>query len=166
MARIPRPTNVKILEGEKNKDRINFNEPKPQGSTTPPKWLNKAAKAEWKRLSKELEALDLLKNVDRVHFAEYCQCVGMLAEVEAKINELTMKAEQSGGDASNAYLLKTQAGNVIISPLLSVRNRLIEQVHMLGCEFGMTPVSRSRITIKDQNKEDELDAFLNSNKVN
>jgi P27 family predicted phage terminase small subunit len=163
MARHPRPTVIKKLQGEPNKNRINNNEPQPQGKTTPPRFLNRYAKNEWKRLYKELENLDLLKNVDRMAFAEYCQAVGMLVETENKINELTEKAIKTGGDASNAYLLKTQAGNVIISPLLSIRNRLIEQVHMLGCEFGMTPVSRSRINVQPKPKEeDPMEKLLSS----
>jgi len=162
MARIPKPTKIKILEGEPNKNRINYNEPQPVKNTTPPRFLNKLAKSEWKRLAKDLESLDLLKNFDRMHFAEYCQTSAMLIEVENKLNVLSDTAIKNGGDVSNAYLLKTQAGNVIISPLLSVRNRLIEQLHMLGCEFGMTPVSRSRINSTPKSKEeDPMEKLLN-----
>jgi len=153
MARHPRPTKQKIKEGEPNKNRINRNEVRPQGRARPPVWLNKQARNEWRRVVPELDRLGLCTKLDRMELAAYCQSVGMLVEVEKKINELTDKSVEAGGDASNAYLLKNQAGNVIISPLLSIRNRLREQVHTSECEFGMTPVSRSRIDLARQEKD-------------
>jgi P27 family predicted phage terminase small subunit len=162
MSRIPKPTSYKILSGEPNKSRINFNEPQPTGKTTPPKFLNHWAKNEWKRIVPELERLGLFTKVDRASLAAYCQVYGRWVETENKINELTTKAIESGGDASNAYLLKTQAGNVIISPLLSVANRCLEQMKTFLVEFGMTPVSRSRINLAQKDKDiDPLEELLN-----
>jgi P27 family predicted phage terminase small subunit len=162
MPRPRKPTKLKKLEGNRGKRPLNENEPEPQGKTTPPKWLNRHAKNEWKRIVPELEALGLATKVDRASLAAYCQVYGRWVEVENKINELTSKATESGGDASNAYLLKTQAGNVIISPLLSVANRCLEQMHTFANEFGLSPVSRSRITATAKPKEeaDPLEKLL------
>jgi len=160
MSRRPRPTVIKIKEGEPNKNRINFNEPQPTGKTTAPKFLNRYALNEWKRIVPELERLGLFTKIDRVSLAAYCQVYGRWVETENKINEITEKAIESGGDASNAYLLKTQAGNVIISPLLSVANRCLEQMHTFLIEFGMSPVSRGRINIAKDEKEDDMEKFM------
>ena len=153
MSRPPRPTRQKIKEGEPNKNRINYNEPQPRGKTISPLWLNKQARNEWKRVTSELGRLGLFTKLDRMELAVYSQSVGMLVEVENKINELTNKAFEIGGDATNAYLLKTKAGNISKNPLLAIRNKLIEQVHTSACEFGMTPVSRSRIDSAHKDKD-------------
>jgi P27 family predicted phage terminase small subunit len=159
MARPRKPTAVKVLQGTARKDRLKQHEPKPEGKTTPPRFLNRYARAEWKRIVPELDRLGLFTKVDRASLAAYCQAYGRWVETENKINALTLKAENTidkegnHGDASNAYLLKTQAGNVIISPLLSIANRAMDQMHEFANEFGLSPVSRSRIDATPKGKE-------------
>lgn len=114
--------------------------------TTMPKFLNRHAKAEWKRITPELEAAGLLTKIDRSSLAAYCQAYGRWVDTENKIQAIISKAEEQGKDSTNAYLLTTAQGNIIISPLLSVANRCLEQMHTFLCEFGMTPASRSRIS--------------------
>lgn len=167
MARIPRPTKMKILNGEPNKNRINRKEPQPISlKTTCPAHLKGSARSEWKRITPELEAMGLFSKIDRAALAAYCQAYGGWVEVSKRINEIQDEALKANKDSTNAYLLKTQAGNVIISPLLSVRNRFMEQMRQFLSEFGMTPVSRSRINIEKESKEDDLDKFLNTGKMN
>ncbi len=133
--RIPRPTKTKILEGEKNKNRINSCEPKPHpGRPTCPDHLSVAAKSEWKRIVPQLEDMGLLTKIDRTELALYCQAYARWKKAEAVINE---KGE----------LYKTQSGNVITSPMLWVANKAMEQCHKFLTEFGMTPASRGRISI-------------------
>jgi P27 family predicted phage terminase small subunit len=149
------PVALKKLQGDIHKERWPKNEPQPQGTTTIPKFLNRHARNEWKRIAPELERLGLLTKVDRACLAAYCQAYGRWVETEYKLNELTDKVLETNNDASNAYLLKTQSGNIIISPLFSVANRCLEQMRTFGLEFGLTPVSRSRINIAP--KPDEID---------
>ncbi len=164
MARIPRPTKMKILEGEKNKDRINIHEPQPRdGRPTCPDFLSRPAKAEWKRIVPELEAMGLLTKVDRTALAAYCQAYGRWYEAENKIKKLEKQLLDNNKDAADAYLLKTQAGNVIISPLLSVANRCMEQMKSFMVEFGMTPACRSRISANPQEEDiDPIGEIINN----
>jgi len=167
MPRISRPTKIKKLHGEPNKDRINQNEPQPrEGIPTCPKHLNTDARREWKRIAPELDAMGIMTHVDRAALAGYCQAYGRWVQAENKIKKLTDALVANKKDAADAYLLKTQAGNVIISPLLSVANRCMEEMHKFLVEFGMTPSSRTRLQVNPQNKEDELDEFLNAGKMN
>lgn len=49
---------------------------------TPPKWLvNEAAKAEWKRIVKELEATPLFNNLDYNNLGAYCNAVAKYSEI-------------------------------------------------------------------------------------
>ena len=69
--RPPKPTAVKELEGNPGKRPLNKNEPKPK-QTAPkcPSWLEPDAKKEWRRLSKELESMGLLTEVDMAVFVK------------------------------------------------------------------------------------------------
>ena len=72
--RKPTPTAIKELEGNPGKRKINEAEPKPEKKAPPcPKWLEPEAKKEWRRLSKQLEQIGVLTEVDQAAFASYCQ---------------------------------------------------------------------------------------------
>ena len=59
--RKPKPTALKLLEGNPGKRRINGSEPKPPASRpTCPAHLSPSAKAEWKRLAEALNRIGLL----------------------------------------------------------------------------------------------------------
>lgn len=162
VGRKSRPTALKILEGEPNKDRINLREPKPKlGRPTCPMHLNGAARYEWRRIVPELEALGLLTQIDRAALAAYCQAYGRWVIAERKLNELSsMSADKM------ALLYKTTNGNLIINPLLSVANKAMEHMHKFLTEFGMTPASRSRITVNPSGSEDPLDKLLSTTRKN
>jgi len=53
--RKPKPTALKVLEGNPGKRPLNLNEPKPEKKASKcPSWLEPEAKKEWRRMSKTL----------------------------------------------------------------------------------------------------------------
>ena len=69
----PIPTKLKLLKGEKNKDRINTKEPKAIPIIgKPPAFLNKQAKKEWKKVAPKLERLGIATELDGSILAAYC----------------------------------------------------------------------------------------------
>ncbi|HFH7680582.1 TPA: phage terminase small subunit P27 family, partial [Streptococcus agalactiae] len=59
--RKPKPTNLKILEGNSGKRPLPINEVKPkQKAPRCPQWLEDDAKKEWKRMGKILEQMGIL----------------------------------------------------------------------------------------------------------
>ena len=86
--RKPKPTAVKLMDGNPGKRRINGAEPKPPRSLPDcPAHLSAEAKAEWHRLAKSLNGIGLLTQVDRATMAGYCQCYGRWVEAELKLAE-------------------------------------------------------------------------------
>ena len=68
--RKPKPTAIKVLEGNPGKRALNEMEPQPEKKAPKcPVWLDKEAKKEWKRISKQLEDLGILTEVDMAAFA-------------------------------------------------------------------------------------------------
>ena len=81
--RKPKPTAIKELEGNPGKRPLNDAEPKPERKAPPcPKWLEPEAKKEWRRLSKQLEQIGVLTEVDQAAFASYCQAYARWKEAE------------------------------------------------------------------------------------
>ena len=72
--RKPKPTGMKELEGNPGKRKLNTKEPKPdKKAPSCPKWLEPEARKEWKRLSRKMEQMGILTEVDMAAFAGYCQ---------------------------------------------------------------------------------------------
>jgi len=158
--RKPKPSALKELEGNPGKRPINKAEPKPKtGMPSCPRHLNTQARKEWHRMAPQLQKLGLLTQIDRAALAGYCQCYGRWVEAEKKLKEL------AGISVDKVpYLYKTSNGNLIISPLLIVANKSLEQMHKFLVEFGLTPAARSRIAISGGESDDPLDKLLNTRK--
>lgn len=134
--RIPKPTAVKIIEGNPGKRRINGSEPKPPSSLPDcPDYLAPEAKAEWARLAGVLNQIGLLTQVDRTLMAAYCQTYARWVEAERKLAETPL-------------ILRTPAGYIQQSPWLSISNKQLELMAKYMTELGLTPASRSRLAIQ------------------
>lgn len=145
----PKPTKLKVLEGNRGKRPLNLYEPKPAPiRPSCPSHLSKEAKREWRRMVPQLERLGLLTQIDRAALAAYCQAWGRWVEAERILKE------------KGPPLYKTKKGNVITSPMLWVANKSLEQMHKFLIEFGMTPASRSRISVKTDNQDSNFEKLL------
>ncbi len=134
--RKPKPTALKLIEGNPGKRPINGREPKPpSGVPTCPSHLSASAKAEWKRLARTLNDIGLLTQIDRTVLAAYCQAYGRWVEAERRL-------------AETPPILKTPAGYVQISPWITISNKQVELMTRLMAELGLSPTSRSRLSVQ------------------
>lgn len=147
--RKPKPTAVKKLAGNPGKRALNPKEPKiPAGAPPCPRHLGKAAKAEWKRIIKELVDTGIATKVDMAALAAYCVAYGHWIEAEKMIK-----------DPKN-WTITTDKGNEIQSPWVGMANNLRNQVVKFASEFGMTPSARSRVTAIANSDMDKLEEAL------
>lgn len=138
--RKPKPTALKIVEGNPGRRPLPEFEPKFDPSQpTPPPFLNDDAKVEWGRISGVLYEAGVLTDVDRGVLAAYCQAYGVWAQAEREIEKL----QQSS--VLNGLILKTKDGNFIQQPLLGIANKAKADMVKYAAEFGMTPSSRVRV---------------------
>jgi P27 family predicted phage terminase small subunit len=144
----PRPTALRVLEGNPSKRPLNRSEPKPRAKTPPcPDHLDELAKAEWKRLVRIIRHMRLLTEADYMALANLCQAYSRMVKAERKLAEAGL-------------LYKTQSGYVQQSPLLSVINTSVETITKLCREFGLTPSSRSRIQLMSSEGAQSGDGIL------
>lgn len=147
--RKPKPTRLKIIQGNPGKRALNKNEPQPERRLMrAPSFLSAEAKKEWKYMAAKLHKLGLLTEIDRTALAAYCQWFGRWVEAERILNE-------------KGPLYKTEKGKVQQSPMLFVAHKAAEQMHRYITEFGMTPSSRSRVQVtKNEEPQDEGAEFF------
>ena len=148
--RTPKPTALKLLEGNPGKRQLNAGEPKPKVKAPPcPKWLEDDAKKEWRRLSKQMEQMGILTEVDMAAFAGYCQAYARWKAAEEFITK-------------HGAIVKTPSGYWQQVPQVSIAQQYMKQMGKFCEQFGLTPASRSRIVADTRQGEymDEMDRLL------
>jgi P27 family predicted phage terminase small subunit len=141
--RKPKPTAIKELEGNPGKRKLNKHEPKPIKRAPPcPKWLTDDAKKEWRRLSKQMEQMGILTQVDMTAFAGYCQAYARWKEAEEFISK-------------HGAIVKTPSGYWQQVPQVSIAQTYLRLMNRFCEQFGLTPSSRSRIIAESPNPDDD-----------
>ncbi len=149
----PKPTVLKILQGNPGKRPLNKNEPKPKPVAPKcPSWLDKEAKREWKRVAPELERLGLLTVVDGAALAAYCQAYARWKQAEEIIKREGMT-------------VTTETGYVMPHPAVKIAEKSMQLIRAFCAEFGLTPSSRGRMSLPEQKEEDEFEEFLRRGKA-
>lgn len=141
---VPQPTALRIIKGNPSKRPLNRNEPKPRPiAPSRPEWLLPEAKREWSRIMPELERLGLLTIIDRAALAGYCQEWARYVEAErALIQEGTT--------------FTTPSGYIQQRPEVAIAKKSLQLVRAFCAEFGLTPSSRSRMSVREV-PDDDMD---------
>lgn len=100
-----------------------------------PEWLAKDARTEWGRVMPILADRRILTDADLGGLENYCICIGRVRETERLI--------QSETDAE--MQLK----------LIRVQDKAMASARQLAAELGLTPVSRSRPAIREDEDQDD-----------
>jgi P27 family predicted phage terminase small subunit len=105
-----------------------------------PPWLSPDAKKEWRRVMPPLVDRRILTEADLGSLEHYCVACGRIREIERLI----------------------QAGGAAIDPAtFRMQDKAMTTARQLAAELGLTPVSRSRPAVRDDNSEDDDENPLN-----
>ena len=149
--RKPKPDEIKILEGNLGKRPINKTKPKAKAKAPKcPDWLEDEAKKEWRRMSKQLEHLGLLTEIDMTSFAGYCQAYARWKAAEEFISK-------------HGTIVKTPSGYWQQVPQVSIAQTYLKIMNRFCEQFGLTPSSRTRLNSETTDTEaDPMEKLLNS----
>ena len=151
--RKPLPTHLKLVKGTARPHRMNKAELKPAiAAPEPPTHLDERARAKFAAMAEMLARHGVMTELDAGALARYAVvwCRWLDAEAEVK---------------RRGPVVKTEAGNIIQNPFLSVANKCLLQMAQIESEFGMTPSSRSRIRMaKPADQADPFEEYLNRGK--
>lgn len=106
----------------------------PPGAPEMPDFLDKIARKEWERLVPILMSARVLTEADGVVVGQMCQAYSRMHEAERLL-------------ARTGVLVKDSAGKLSRNPLLKVIADSNALIFRCAQEYGMTAVSRSRITV-------------------
>ena len=149
--RKPKPTAMKVLEGNPGKRPLNLFEPTPDAKMPScPDWLEDEAKAEWDRLAVPLFNLGILTELDMAPFALYCQAYARWKEAEEFISQ-------------HGSIFQTPSGYVQQVPQVSIAQQNLKIMQSFCSDFGLTPATRSRIIAAggdDTGSDDPMESVL------
>ena len=145
MARPRKPTALKILHGDfdKNPQRRNRREPEPSSESPGcPSRLGVVGRNEWKRICNELEMLGVISLAERAAILRYCHAFQQHHECEAQVKK------------DGRWQTNFKTGAITEHPASKAARDLARQMIQLLSAFGMTPTSRTRLAVKEQTKVD------------
>lgn len=137
----PKPTNIRLLHGEKRPSRINNAEPVPRiVPPGKPGWLSAAASEEWDRVLPDLVTMGTAREADAMALAAYCEAVARLKTA----TELVSKA---------GLMLRDRDGDVRKNPAVSQARDASIEVRMWAREFGLTPSARQPLRVEHTHRD-------------
>jgi P27 family predicted phage terminase small subunit len=140
--RKPTPSHLKLVLVNPGKRPLNRDEPRFElAIPEAPSYLTPDAKLEWDYHARSLFAAGVLTRMDRACLGIYCQALADLARHEGQIR-------------SYGEIQKTN-GAAQISVLVVLRNRARETVRKFAAELGLTPASRSRVSVRTERAKDD-----------
>lgn len=113
-----------------------------RGDMPPPEWLSDDAKAEWSRVVPILVERRILTEADLGSLENYCVSIGTVRQCERDIREFGL-------------VMRTEKG-VKKNPAVAIQSDAMTRARLLGAELGLTPVSRSRPSVREDAAEDDL----------
>lgn len=144
--RKPKPTALRILEGNPGRRPFNKREARPD-PTIPacPNWLNRAAKAKWRELVPMLRDAGLLTSIDGDALTNYCDTWSRWREAVEFI--------KANGSVMPVRDIHGKAKEFVAFPQVTIARSLVLILNRYQSEFGMTPSARSRLEVTPRASE-------------
>ena len=146
----PKPTVLKILNGNAGKKPLNTREPQPTiGTPHCPEWLSEQARRAWKRLVPQLRAMKVLTLVDADALAAYVHTYTRWRDAEDFLTKHGM-----------VYPIRDDQGRVKCMqqfPQVAIARNLLLVMRGFQQDFGLSPAARARIVVAGE-EESSSDA--------
>lgn len=138
----PKPTQLKILEGNPGGKALNKKEPKAKKALREcPAWFDRMHREVWEHVLDQAPA-GLLKSIDEAVLITY---------VTAYITHQRATEEL----CSSELLMESLMGGIKVNPLIQVQSKAALVMLRAAAEMGFTPSSRSRVTVDPDDGDDE-----------
>ena len=142
----PKPTSLKLLEGNRGKRGLKNREPDPDylDQLEPPAWLPDDAQAVWSELAFRLRKAKLLTVIDVPALEQLCVSIAHYrrATLQIGIQNVAKRDKDKEG--------KSVPEHDVLNPWMIVQAMSFKQSIALMREFGMTPAARTRVLVDPQ----------------
>lgn len=129
----PKPTHLRVLEGNPSKRPLNTAEPQSNAPCLCPDWLDDDAKAEWNRVL-EVTPPRLLTGMDVPTVSAYCQAWSLRKKALAELADMPLVVQ--GG-----------AGGPIANPLTRIVQAQTDLMLRAAARLGFDPSGRSGLKL-------------------
>ncbi|MFC8171198.1 phage terminase small subunit P27 family [Streptomyces sp. NPDC057325] len=144
---IPQPDNVRALRGNPGGRPAPSRVTAQPSAPAAPSWLDKEAKAEWRRVVPELDALGVLARLDRATLSTYCAAWSKFVAAERLLQGDDLVAERRAGNGPAK------------NPAWQIWREAATTVAALARELFLTPSARLR-SVKPEAADDQEDDIL------
>ena len=149
-----KPTKDKIALGTFRPDRALENEVEysvETGTLEPPEILSGQGLIEWNRVAPQVQSRGVLNATDHAALVMYCKEVQTYWECQQVIKTEGYYSKQKN-KAEQEYLA--------INPAVRIAQMALKSAMSIATEFGFTPSSRTRISVKPKKNENPKEAKL------
>jgi P27 family predicted phage terminase small subunit len=137
----PKPTSLKVVEGNRGKRALNKQEPDPEyleaDSLAAPAWLDARATVVWNEMAPPLQKARLVAIIDVPLLAMCCVAIAQFRFAAEKVGDNPVRAAEG------------EKGEML-NPWLIVQSMSFKQATAILREFGVGPASRTRIALQPQ----------------
>jgi len=150
----PKPSKLKMLAGNPGKRPLNKLEPKPDliNQISAPDCLDEDSAKIWDKIATQLHNIKVLTVIDTNALIRYCQLYSQWLQLQKILEEkgLTYEVnkENKNGDKFVCYIRER--------PEIKLCLRLNAEITRLEKEFGLTPSSRTDISVTIPIEMDEM----------
>ncbi len=171
----PKPTKLKMLQGNPGKRALNKDEPDPPtDQIKAPYWVTKKSRWAWNRIAPVLKQMGVLTNAD-VHslallcdaYAEYIQARDIVESRGFTYESQVIKAHTKRVVAATEEDEEKEgfdplALSIIIRPRpeVAIMSDAWRRIRQMMLEFGLTPSARSRLTVGEGEKADPFEEWM------
>ena len=113
----------------------------------PPTWLDREAKAEWRRVVPELDKLGILARLDRATLATYCDAWSRWVQARHVL-------------AESGLIVENPERGPVKNPMWQIYRDAAATLQALAKELGTTPAVRLRMTLPDKDGDDDGSGLL------
>ncbi|WP_342741228.1 phage terminase small subunit P27 family [Tropicimonas isoalkanivorans] len=107
-----------------------------------PEWMSEDAAEEWDRVMPILAERRILTVADLGSLENYCMAMGTVREMDRHLQDYGHVIDVDGVMKRN--------------PAVGIQSDAMTRARLLAAELGLTPVSRSRPAIRDDDDDDSL----------
>ncbi len=146
------------MEGMRGHRPLNRDPDPPKGAPKMPPGMPDRAKTLWRRLTTELDALNLITVVDGAALEGICRAYDQAVEADQIIKrcqrEIRKELNTKGPVTASGWYQRLGVQNAISKKAWS-------QFKVLSIEFGLTPASRTRLSVGETGRViDDLEAEM------
>ena len=152
--RRPKPTALRVIEGNAGGRPFNIDEPIPpalEDKPEAPKWLNRLGRREWDRVAQQLWEMGVLTAIDQSALAMFAEAWSRYEQAVIDLNRAARKDPKTHG-----AVVFTDKGNAIMNPLFGQVNALRRDALKIAAEFGLTPSARTGMSGKSKAEHDPV----------